>query len=65
MENEDLWNFVRFAGEDHNTYRTLVAFLNMLTALVRMPSEIENDYKLRNLSTFLCCELADHLNESN
>lgn len=31
--NEALWNFVHFAGEDHTSYQTLVAFLNMLTAL--------------------------------
>ena len=35
LDNEDLWNFVRFAGEDHTNYRTLVAFLNLLTALVK------------------------------
>eukprot|EP01018_Ginkgo_biloba_P012319 Gb_31636 [translate_table: standard] len=31
--NEALWNFVRFAGEDHSNYQTLVAFLSMLTTL--------------------------------
>lgn len=35
LDNEDLWNFVRFAGEEHTNYRTLVAFLNLLTALVK------------------------------
>lgn len=32
--NEVVWNFVRFAGEEHTSYVTLVAFLHMLTALV-------------------------------
>jgi hypothetical protein len=53
VDNEDLWNFVRFAGEDHNTYRTLVAFLNMLTALVRLSSEIESAYRLHNFRQFI------------
>lgn len=35
LDNEDLWNFVQFAGEDQTSHWTLVAFLNMLTALVR------------------------------
>ena len=53
MDNEDLWNFVRFAGEDHNTYRTLVAFLNMLTALVRQLSEIDSDYRFHTQFLFI------------
>ncbi|KAG0620095.1 hypothetical protein M758_4G188900 [Ceratodon purpureus] len=46
VENEDLWNFVRFAGEDHNTYRTLVAFLNMLTALAASEEGAKEVYQL-------------------
>lgn len=36
INNNDLWNFVYFAGEGHTSYFTLVAFLDMLTALVRI-----------------------------
>jgi len=35
INNDGLWNFVYFAGEGHISYFTLVAFLDMLTALVR------------------------------
>ncbi|KAH9317382.1 hypothetical protein KI387_019151, partial [Taxus chinensis] len=31
--NEALWNFVCFAGEDHSSYQTLVAFLSLLSTL--------------------------------
>lgn len=33
--NDVLWTFVNFAGEDHTNFQTLVAFLNMLSTLVR------------------------------
>ena len=29
-----MWTFVKFAGEDHTNFQTLVAFLNILGALV-------------------------------
>lgn len=32
--NDVLWTFVNFAGEDHNNFQTLVAFLKMLSTLV-------------------------------
>ncbi|KAH7657158.1 nuclear pore complex protein Nup205 protein [Dioscorea alata] len=31
--NEDLWAFIKFAGEDHTSIQTLVAFLRMLGTL--------------------------------
>ncbi|KAJ0987901.1 hypothetical protein J5N97_006257 [Dioscorea zingiberensis] len=31
--NEDLWAFINFAGEDHTSIQTLVAFLRMLSTL--------------------------------
>lgn len=46
MDNDDLWNFVRFAGEDHNTYHTLVAFLNMLTALAASEEGAKKIYQM-------------------
>lgn len=46
VDNEDLWNFVRFAGEDHSSYRTLVAFLNMLTALAASEEGAKKVYRL-------------------
>ncbi|GBG63334.1 hypothetical protein CBR_g37692 [Chara braunii] len=33
VDNQPLWMFVMYAGEDHRGFRTLVAFLEMLTAL--------------------------------
>lgn len=32
--NDVLWTFINFAGEDHNNFQTLVAFLKMLRTLV-------------------------------
>jgi len=46
IDNEDLWNFVRFAGEDHTSYWTLVAFLNMLTSLASSEEGAKRVYQL-------------------
>lgn len=34
--NEELWTFVIYAGEDHTNTQTLVAFLGLLSTLVRV-----------------------------
>lgn len=32
--NDVIWTFVKFSGEDHSNFQTLVAFLKMLSTLV-------------------------------
>ncbi|CAM6098602.1 unnamed protein product [Calypogeia fissa] len=46
LDNDLLWNFVRFAGEDHTTHLTLVAFLNMLTSLASNEDTGKKVYQL-------------------
>ncbi|KAL2621518.1 hypothetical protein R1flu_001723 [Riccia fluitans] len=46
LENDLLWNFVRFAGEDHTSYLTLVAFLDMLTSLASNEDTAKKIYQL-------------------
>ncbi|BBN13132.1 nuclear pore complex protein Nup205 [Marchantia polymorpha subsp. ruderalis] len=46
LENDLLWNFVRFSGEDHTSHLTLVAFLNMLTSLASNEDTAKKVYQL-------------------
>lgn len=46
LENDVLWNFVRFASEDHTSHVTLVAFLTMLTALASSEEGAKKVYLL-------------------
>ncbi|XWS17148.1 hypothetical protein CRYUN_Cryun33cG0043500 [Craigia yunnanensis] len=44
--NDVLWTFVNFAGEDHTNFQTLVAFLNMLSALASSQQGASKVYEL-------------------
>jgi nuclear pore complex protein Nup205 len=61
IDNEDLWNFVRFAGEDHTSYWTLVAFLNMLTSLVKRISSVIDFLAHGQILVLWSFEMSDEL----
>ncbi|XP_042499811.1 nuclear pore complex protein NUP205 [Macadamia integrifolia] len=50
--NEVLWTFVNFAGEDHTNFQTLVAFLKMLSALASTQEGASKVYELLQGKTF-------------
>uniref|UniRef100_A0A7I4C4Z9 Uncharacterized protein n=1 Tax=Physcomitrium patens TaxID=3218 RepID=A0A7I4C4Z9_PHYPA len=51
LDNNDLWSFVHFAGECHSSYFTLVAFLDMLTALAECKEGAGKVYDLLQKAT--------------
>lgn len=50
--NEVVWTFVNFAGEDHNNFHTLVAFLKMLGALACNQDGASKVFELLQGKTF-------------
>ncbi|KAJ7534968.1 hypothetical protein O6H91_12G012900 [Diphasiastrum complanatum] len=52
IDNEVLWTFVRFAGEDHTNYLTLVAFLELLSALASTEEGAKRVYLLLQNKAF-------------
>ncbi|KAL3535856.1 hypothetical protein ACH5RR_004317 [Cinchona calisaya] len=50
--NDVLWTFVNFAGEDHTNFKTLVAFLNMLSTLASSPEGASKVFDLLQGKTF-------------
>jgi hypothetical protein len=52
---------VRFAGEDHTSYWTLVAFLNMLTSLVKRISSVIDFLAHGQILVLWSFEMSDEL----
>ncbi|KAL2479697.1 Nuclear pore complex protein [Abeliophyllum distichum] len=50
--NDVLWTFVKFAGEDHTNFQTLVAFLKMLSTLACNTEGAAKVFELLNGKTF-------------
>nr|GEW31502.1 nuclear pore complex protein NUP205 [Tanacetum cinerariifolium] len=50
--NDVLWTFVKFAGEDHTNFQTLVAFLKMLSTLASSEEGASKVYELLQGRTF-------------
>ncbi|XP_057538767.1 nuclear pore complex protein NUP205 isoform X1 [Amaranthus tricolor] len=50
--NDVVWTFVNFAGEDHNNFHTLVAFLKMLGALACSQEGASKVFELLQGKTF-------------
>ncbi|KAG0583450.1 hypothetical protein KC19_3G136800 [Ceratodon purpureus] len=51
VNSNDLWSFVYFAGEGHTSYLSLVAFLDMLTALAECKEGAGKVYDMLQKST--------------
>lgn len=50
--NDVLWTFVNFAGEDHNNFQTLVAFLKLLSTLASTEEGASKVFDLLHSKTF-------------
>ncbi|KAI3814618.1 hypothetical protein L1987_14258 [Smallanthus sonchifolius] len=50
--NDVLWTFVKFVGEDHTNFQTLVAFLKMLSTLASSEDSASKVYELLQGRTF-------------
>ncbi|KAK9060723.1 hypothetical protein SSX86_021429 [Deinandra increscens subsp. villosa] len=50
--NDVLWTFVKFVGEDHTNFQTLVAFLKMLSTLASSEDGASKVYELLQGRTF-------------
>ncbi|XP_011093564.1 nuclear pore complex protein NUP205 isoform X1 [Sesamum indicum] len=50
--NDVIWTFVKFAGEDHTNFQTLVAFLKMLSTLACNPEGASKVFELLQGKTF-------------
>ncbi|KAL1816058.1 hypothetical protein ACET3Z_018632 [Daucus carota] len=50
--NDVLWTFVNFAGEDHNNFQTLVAFLKLLSTLASTEEGASKVFDLLQSKTF-------------
>ncbi|XP_071686120.1 nuclear pore complex protein NUP205 isoform X2 [Rutidosis leptorrhynchoides] len=50
--NDVIWTFVKFAGEDHTNFQTLVAFLKMLSTLASSEEGASTVYELLQGRTF-------------
>ncbi|KAL8040622.1 hypothetical protein ABFX02_10G109900 [Erythranthe guttata] len=50
--NDVIWTFVKFSGEDHTNFQTLVAFLKMLSTLARNPEGASKVFELLQGKTF-------------
>ncbi|KAG8376000.1 hypothetical protein BUALT_Bualt09G0017500 [Buddleja alternifolia] len=50
--NDVIWTFVKFAGEDHTNFQTLVAFLKMLSTLACNPQGASKVFELLQGKTF-------------
>ncbi|KMZ59250.1 hypothetical protein ZOSMA_6G01850 [Zostera marina] len=52
FDNDDLWTFVNFAGEDHTNIQTLVAFLGLLSTLASSEEGASKVFELLQGKTF-------------
>ncbi|XP_051130999.1 nuclear pore complex protein NUP205 [Andrographis paniculata] len=52
VHNDVIWTFVKFAGEDHTNFQTLVAFLKMLSTLACNPEGASKVFELLQGKTF-------------
>ncbi|KAL3643098.1 hypothetical protein CASFOL_013913 [Castilleja foliolosa] len=50
--NDVVWTFVKFSGEDHTNFQTLVAFLKMLSTLACNPEGASKVFELLQGKTF-------------
>ncbi|KAK6156483.1 hypothetical protein DH2020_010731 [Rehmannia glutinosa] len=50
--NDVIWTFVKFSGEDHTNFQTLVAFLKMLSTLACNPEGASKVFELLQGKTF-------------
>ncbi|KAH6806656.1 nuclear pore complex protein, partial [Perilla frutescens var. frutescens] len=50
--NDVIWTFVKFSGEDHTNFQTLVAFLKMLSTLACTPEGASKVFELLHGKTF-------------